>query len=272
LREPTTYGIAPQLRYVTATDWHIVLVVHATRQMPPTHSEPTAQGREASQSGCGRVSGMHTRSSLQYRPAPQDEAAPGVHEVRQRPLRHACPALHCALLVQPVAARSRQNITEPAVAHSCPSGHEPAPQLLRHSLLMHTRPAPHWLSNWHVVERSTQRPETQTRPLVHCVSVVQPGLVLTTHAPLRHTSLAWHCVLLVHVGVTGVGVVPGRAQKRVPPAPVTQARPLPQSRSLVQPWIAQPVSVHTCPTGHSLVRAQVVGAGGVTVRQDVPSQ
>jgi hypothetical protein len=181
--------------------------------------------------------------------------------------------MHCALLVQPVAARSRQNITEPAVAHSCPSGQTRSPpHELRHSLLTHTRPAPHWLSNWHVVDRSTQRPETHNRPPVHCESVVQAGVVLMTHWPLLHTSLAWHCAALVHEGVTGVGFVPGRAQKRAPPAPVTHARPLPQSRSVMQPWITQPAVVHTWPEGHSLERAQVVGAGGLTARQDVPSQ
>ncbi len=111
------------------------------------HSEPAAHGRPASHSGRGRVSATHTPSSLQKSPAAHPPAAPGVQRVRQRPLRHASVAEHCALLVQPLAARSRQNITDPTVAHSWPVGHEPLLHPSRHSLFTQTRPAPHWLSN-----------------------------------------------------------------------------------------------------------------------------
>jgi hypothetical protein len=72
------FGICPQLRYVTSTIWHWVLVAQGTRHTPRTQSEPGWQGCVASQKGRGRVSGTHAPSLLQYSsgelqvmPAPQ---------------------------------------------------------------------------------------------------------------------------------------------------------------------------------------------------------
>ena len=151
-----------------------------------------------------------------------------------------------------------QYIDPPAPAMHCwPAGHTvpPEPQRRRHSLVTHTRPMPHWLSNWHVLVTGVHRPAKHWLPIGHIASLVHGGTVVARHEPSTHTVPSMHCALLVHAPGVGMGIVSIGATHRPvptpasPPDPPRQIHPRAQS-ALVLQTATQPTLVQICPAVH----------------------
>lgn len=213
---------------------------------------------------------------MQYSPrlaAPQ--SAVPVQRATQVRFTHTRPPLHVASVVHSFRGWSTQAPTW----HCWPLAQSEFPEHpARHCWFTHTRPAPHWLLNWHVSELATQAPATQTRPAPpqsavarHAQDELAAQTGLLAHAPFTHTP-PLQSVLLMHDAVgRGVAVSVGVAQKLVVPM-VRHTQPRGQLSSLVQPGV-QPRLVQMYPAVvQSRFPMHAVRVGGCATRHPTPSQ
>ncbi len=145
-----------QLRYAMSVRRHSSALAQGRRHTPSRHSDPDAHWALVVQKGRGRLSTWHTPRSEQKSPVPQ--SAGPLQRCWHTLLTQRLPAPHIASVVHSPDGR----LTHTSPWQTVPVGHAaPAAQELRHSLLMHTRPVPHWLLNRQPAEGAEHAPPRQ---------------------------------------------------------------------------------------------------------------